>query len=505
MSFVGSGSFGDVYLVHDRIRGHEVALKLLHQRDTETQRILRKEFRALKDLDHVNLVEFYELHLEDHVGYFTMEYVDGAPIDEYVERGPPESRASRIRLVLRQLVDAVEAMHARGVLHRDLKPTNIVVTSAGRLVVLDAGLAKNLESQSHSDRYICGTAWYMSPEQGRGAYLTPASDWYSVGVIAHKLMTGVVPFEGDPLVVLQQKSLQVAPSIASRRPDLPRHDIEMVDRLLSLRPEDRPDADALRGWLDASLDGAPRKLEPPPHRDRFVGRQFELATLTTTLDEVASLGRVDALRIVADAGLGKSTLVRSWLAVQTTERPLQVITGRCFQRELTPYNGLDELFDALVDGLAQSLQTDLDASRQALVGFLAERVDVAELGNGNADTVVQVRPDPVERRRLVGLAAHEILTRRAGSRATVLWLDDVQWVSRETAAFVGELLDREWPHGLLFVHTSRLPVEGGSDRDTEALWVRGRRLNLGALDADAAETLFLLHGGSRTHAERVLQ
>jgi len=136
-----------VYLAHDSVRGHVVALKMLRGFGDDANQRLRREFRHLKDFDHPGIVELFELHIDGDESLFTMEFVRGEPITRVIETPDPELRQQRLRRLMRPLIDAVRTLHAAGIVHRDLKPSNILVTPEGRLVVLDAGLARAIDRQ----------------------------------------------------------------------------------------------------------------------------------------------------------------------------------------------------------------------------------------------------------------------------------------------------------------------------------------------------------------------
>lgn len=238
---LGSGSFGTVYEAFDRERGTSVALKVLRQPDPAAIYRFKKEFRALADVTHPNLVELYELWSEGARWFFTMELVDGVDFLSHVrgETSPPlrvssaigpsgESEAEtldvespapladrtptldwgRLRSSLLQLAEGLSALHASGRVHRDIKPQNVLVARDGRVVILDFGLVAEL-TPAPMDRstglHAVGTPAYMSPEQARELAVSEASDWYSVGVILYEALTGVLPFQGQTIELLARK------------------------------------------------------------------------------------------------------------------------------------------------------------------------------------------------------------------------------------------------------------------------------------------------------------
>jgi serine/threonine protein kinase len=251
---IGVGGMGIVYRAFDRERKHTVAVKTLRNVDATAIYRLKREFRSLSDLIHPNLVTLYELFSEEGQLFFTMEFVQGLHFLRYVRGGsdhrvsgalpvgvPPDAlttihghppstdnvnaglasaaqtqghaspgdsgrsadscsrrslalhQLSRLRAALRQLAEGVCLLHQAGKVHRDLKPSNVLVTDEGRVVVLDFGLVAELEGGGRNESTsfnIVGTIPYMSPEQAAGKELTPASDWYSVGVMLFEALTG---------------------------------------------------------------------------------------------------------------------------------------------------------------------------------------------------------------------------------------------------------------------------------------------------------------------------
>ena len=222
---LGAGGAGVVYRAFDGQLQREVALKLLRSASGRDLYRFKKEFRALADIQHPNLVALHELHAADGEWYFTMELVEGVSFIDWVrpskgETGPSRSRADilaapvdlvRLRGALVQLVDALIALHRAGKLHRDLKPSNVLVTQTGRLALLDFGLVASV-AEGDPERLAVGTPVYMSPEQAADQPLSDASDWYSVGAMLDEALVGRRPFEGDSEHVMTRKQTEQPPT-----------------------------------------------------------------------------------------------------------------------------------------------------------------------------------------------------------------------------------------------------------------------------------------------------
>ena len=191
-----------------------MALKTLRRSTAADLYRLKREFRSLADVAHPNLVCLYELFVEDDRCFFTMELVNGTGFVDHV-RGADRSHRSDIRLVpaARQLVEGVCALHRKGKLHCDIKPSNVLVTTDGRVVVLDFGLiADQRYGQAGDANYVAGgTPAYMAPEEAPGMAPSEASDWYAVGVTLYEALTGVLPFSGPLRDVRAHKRAQDPP------------------------------------------------------------------------------------------------------------------------------------------------------------------------------------------------------------------------------------------------------------------------------------------------------
>jgi serine/threonine protein kinase len=233
---LGSGGTGVVYRVHDRLRGHDVALKALRAKGPNALYRFKREFRELCDLAHPNLVQLHELYVVGDEWMFTMELVDGVQFRDWVV-------VDRARLVpaLIQLVDALTALHTAGMIHRDVKNSNVLIQPDGRVVLLDFGLVRDSEVvDATHDGAALGTPAYMSPEQAADVPLTPATDWYAVGVMLYEVLTGRKPFRGPASSVLldKQRIDPVPPSVVAGNvpPELEALCLQMLARDPRRRP-----------------------------------------------------------------------------------------------------------------------------------------------------------------------------------------------------------------------------------------------------------------------------
>ncbi|MEZ4325426.1 MAG: protein kinase [Polyangiales bacterium] len=473
---LGRGGMGVVLEAFDAARGLNVALKLIPDGSAQGTLALKREFRVLADLQHPNLVRLLDLVVQPQGSFFTMELIDGVDFLEHCRPGgdlraaPHESTIvartlgssgwtdgddaaqtdthgdagvtrvddARLRRAVEQLVHGLSALHAEGLVHRDLKPNNCMVSRGGRVVLLDFGLVQPVATElgSRSGR-IVGTVAYMAPEQARGeTHLGPAADWYALGVMLYEALSGVRPFEGNATSIIVAKLTaeprplhELAPEVA---PDL----AELSMALLARDPAARPDAAAIL----ARLTGARASLPPGPRGAPLVQRDKELAALEDILARLAR-GRGAIVLIRGVSGAGKSALVTRALQAFGAKKRAVVLTGRCYPREVVPFNAFDRVIDQLVTAHSERVSEVLRAlggedvaalarifpALSALVGFHA---DTTEPLGVEARQHTRDRAFRAVRKLLSGLAAY---------CPVVISLDDVQWADADSLALAGAL------------------------------------------------------------------
>ncbi|HZQ66487.1 MAG TPA: Stk1 family PASTA domain-containing Ser/Thr kinase [Gaiellaceae bacterium] len=239
---LGSGGMADVYLAEDKELGRRVALKLLNERHANDDQFVerfRREAQSAAGLNHPNIVSIFDRGQAEGTYYIAMEYLDGRTLKELLVRNGPTPVPIAIDYA-RQILGALAFAHRAGIVHRDIKPHNIVVRKDGRLKVTDFGIARSGASQMTEAGSIVGTAQYLSPEQARGAPVDARSDLYSLGIVLYEMLTGKVPYTGDAPVEIAMKHLTAVPDPPSKlRPDVP-HDLDaIVMRALAKDPEQR--------------------------------------------------------------------------------------------------------------------------------------------------------------------------------------------------------------------------------------------------------------------------
>jgi serine/threonine-protein kinase len=254
LSKLGAGGMADVYCAEDTHLGRKVALKLLHTRFAQDQEFVerfRREASAAAGLQHPNVVGVYDRGEFDGTYYIAMEYCEGRTLKEVVGRTalPPE----RAIAIAKQMLVAARFAHRRNVIHRDLKPHNVILDSEDNVKVTDFGIARAGASDITEVGAIMGTAQYLSPEQAQGRSVTEASDLYSIGIVLFEMLTGRAPFEGDSAVaVALQHVNQPPPSPRETKPELPPELEAVVLKALAKDPAHRyRDADSFIKDLEA--------------------------------------------------------------------------------------------------------------------------------------------------------------------------------------------------------------------------------------------------------------
>jgi hypothetical protein len=259
---LGAGGMGAVWLVRDRMLDRLVALKVLLTGaggEAERERFLR-EARTAARLVHPHVVPIFRADETDGTTWFTMGFVEGESLgDRLRDRGvlPP----AEVVRILREAAWALAYAHARGVVHRDVKPDNLLLDrESGRTLVTDFGIARDLgtsDARLTADGSVLGTVYYMSPEQAAGEALDGRSDVYALGVIGHQALSGTLPFDGAPQHVLVAHVTKAPPSLATAAPHVPAALVGVIDRCLAKDPARRwQSAEALAAALDDALAAA---------------------------------------------------------------------------------------------------------------------------------------------------------------------------------------------------------------------------------------------------------
>jgi eukaryotic-like serine/threonine-protein kinase len=241
---VGTGGMSSVYRAHDRLLERYVAIKVLHERftsDGEYVERFRREARAVAQLSHPNIVTVIDRGEQDDRQFIVFEYVDGENLKALLEREGPLPEPVAIELAL-QVARALGFAHEQGLVHRDVKPQNVLLNDGREAKVTDFGIARSLDVSGNLTQTgtVMGTSDYIAPEQARGARVDAQSDIYSLGSVLYELLTGEVPFTGDNFVAVAMQHInRPPPSVRERRPELSPCVDDVVQRAMAKEPRDR--------------------------------------------------------------------------------------------------------------------------------------------------------------------------------------------------------------------------------------------------------------------------
>ena len=240
---IGQGGMAYVYRAYDRIENRWVAIKILREELSDNSDFLRRfrnESKAIAVLSHPNIVKVYDVSFGDRIQYIVMEYVDGITLKQYIEQqGEIKWREALYFTV--QILQALQHAHERGIIHRDIKPQNIMLLEDGSIKVMDFGIARftQAETQTMTDKAI-GSVHYIAPEQARGGHINDKADIYSVGVMLYEMLTGQLPFVADNAVSVAIMQMQAEPTPPTRiNPSIPKGLEEITMHAMEKNPAQR--------------------------------------------------------------------------------------------------------------------------------------------------------------------------------------------------------------------------------------------------------------------------
>ncbi len=507
---IAEGGMGRVYDAVHREHRSRVALKTLTHVSVDRIMRFKNEFRYVADLCHPNLVPLYELCCHDGLWFITMERVRGVswlewirpPTIEDVEstlldtrsagpdapghrsgvrtavwrdpaldaRGEPSAPPSieRLREALGGLARGVSALHAAGLLHLDLKPSNVLVDQDGRVVILDFGLVRLLEApgtEAGVPMPVSGTPLWMPPEQFEAGALDPSADWYAVGLMLQTALTGVYPFAttGVSAIWEDKRRAAVAPASALL-PQVPEDLSRLAVELLNADPTKRPGGPEVLARLAGGLAGTARTT---PARGALVGRASERDRLRGALADGRARGAVIA-HVSGPSGVGKSALLRSFVDEAALDPRTVVLRGRCYERESVPYKA----FDGVMDELAVALER---LPQEVLLARLPSRVvDVARLfpsltkvwaigrkvrGSLALSSTLSI----VELRERAAEGLRRLLPLVSNGGQVIVQIDDLQWADADSAELLAALLAPPCPAQLVLAASFR-PMEASQNR-----------------------------------------
>jgi serine/threonine protein kinase/tetratricopeptide (TPR) repeat protein len=535
---IGMGGMGTVYEALDRQRQQLVALKTLRHFGPSALYRFKQEFRTLADVSHPNLVRLYELVVsETGQAFFTMELVRGSHFLEYVRRPavrpayitdtttvvsqrrsgreghdapsggeamdgqatpptPSPADFERLRDALRQLVEGIDALHAAGKVHRDVKPSNVLVTAEGRVVVLDFGVAIELRARAEpaeSGDELVGTARYMAPEQSTGEPQTPASDLYSAGVMLYEALVGRTPFAGSFVDIITMKCRMAPPPPSACAAGVPVDLDALCVALLDRDPERRPSSSEVLRRLGVSRSAsAPRAADLG---STFVGREPELRALRDAFESVRS-GRQVTVRLVGAPGMGKSRVAHHFLDELARSGQAVVLRGRAYERESIPYKAVDSAVDALSRHLIRLDESGAPISLPDDIRALARVFPVLQHVPRVGRPADEASDDPKGVRTRGFVAMRHLLSSLGERRPVVFFIDDAQWGDVDSVALLRELTrpPNAPPFLLAMTYREKEAATSAFLSEMSVAWPASadvRHVEVGPLTADKADEMAL--------------
>jgi serine/threonine protein kinase/tetratricopeptide (TPR) repeat protein len=480
LSKIGEGGMGQVYKAEDTKLGRHVALKLLapeSTKDLTAKRRLLAEAQSASVLNHPNIVTIYSIEEADGIDFIVMEFVEGETLSARMALNGALPLPSLLDIGV-QIADALQAAHATGVIHRDIKPGNIMITSKGVVKVTDFGLAKLMRVSSEAiDRealtlaanltgpgVVMGTAAYMSPEQTRGELLDVRSEIFSLGSVLYEAATRTRPFTGPSMLSLMHAIAALEPPPPSKlRPELPREFDLIVERALAKDREQRyvsasEIGDALRS-LRSSITGTWSGFPIVYDSDlidrsapSFVGREPEVAKLESFLEQaIAGTGRV--VFVTGEPGIGKTSLGDEFLRRTRKQRPgLLISRGRCVEQY-----GTGEAYLPFLDAMGGLLQAPgrerIAAVMRTYAPTWCRELPTAFASSGSLEKLQQETIGATKERMMREMG--DALGILATSAPVVLLLEDLHWADPSSVDLLRHLCQRIADQRLMIVGTFR--------------------------------------------------
>ena len=493
---LGRGGMGAVYRAQDRSTHREVALKRLSHDDESSPSAhdelrFRREFHTLASLHHPRIVEAYDYGMDDGGCFYTMELLEGMDLKALTPMLP-----AKVCSVLRDIAAALAFLHARGLVHRDLKPQNVRLRGDGAVKLIDFGVLATVGSTPE----LAGTPNYTAPETVYGRMVDGRTDLYALGAVAYVLLTRRPPYPARSFDELRDVWRDELPPPSTYAPKVSEALDDLILEMLCLNPLGRPASAAVVMDRLTAIGGLARDPDIELRHGylasaAMVGRRREMARLRGGIDEAAHGGRATAF-VRAPSGTGKSRLLRE-LALEGKLAGAAVASISCETSPRGPYGVVAELL--------------------RLLRVVQPRI-VADIADEDASTLVrviswltpllQVQPaapvaDPAEERMRVQRALCRWLSSIAARQMVVLLIDDVQRADEASAAVLAALSRDPEVRGLYLAVAQRSQEPVRAEAAVSMLAHTTRHVTLGGLDQKEVEELVRSFFGDVVHAERL--
>jgi hypothetical protein len=423
-SVLGSGGEGVVYRAFDGRRQQPVAVKVLHVDDPSAVPLLKREFRFLRDLIHPALVPLHELVVDRELSFYSMGLITG---HDFLVASSAEID---LRRHLLQLAEVLAFLHGTDRVHRDVKPSNVLVKEGGQVVLLDFGIGLKLGARSEDSTAIVGTPRYLAPEVLEFKGASPESDAYSVGIMLFEALTGTHP----ELSGRTELGRHERPSPRSLCPEVPRDLDEICQALLARNPAERLDLPGLvralqgtaSGWFrpQSRGDGPTASGEGKPF---YAGRDSEVARLFDALGRAEGGDEPVLVMLEAPSGHGKTTTLDYFLDAQ---KDAFILRGRCSEHELVAHKAIDGILENLVEYLlgpgGAALEHVLEpADGEVLAQLFPELSRVPAIGRVARSVAAMGDLRALRQRAYRSLA--RLLSWLGEARSLIIAIDDLQW------------------------------------------------------------------------------
>lgn len=539
---LGTGAFGRVFYAWDTVRDHAVALKVLKARSANALLQFKREFRAISDVRHPNLVRVHTLGRDGDTWYIVMEMLHGVPFVPYLilahaedsvershalghgghtavithtevqhrlqVRGNPEALSPQIPVLsvrkikhyFSQLAQGVAALHDLQMVHCDLKPSNIILTPKGRVVVLDFGVMRHsmhVAAQNQDEGLFAGTRYYVAPEVTPTSTPNAAFDWYAVGVILWQFLTGyhaehLAGLAADANDAFLEACAQMFPTYASL--------YRLCGQLLATDPAHRADQREVFAVCRTQHVGVDTPVLAPTKRMAIAGRAEVLARLERAWDAF-NAGRPQTMVVEGNPGIGKSAVCETFLhRIQRGSAFTRVLLAQCKSHESVGFRAFDEI----VDGLAAIIRSMPADEREDVLHLCTPALCQLFPVLRGIDPRLEETEDTPSAGTDPRFALRELLCHVAARYAMVIWLEDIESADEDSLQWIGQIFTPALrPNAFLLITKNRRGRLSDEAFDIETLGYAIGRIPLHPLDKSTSRSLvksWLQPPSARDHA-----